>query len=164
MPSRSWSAGHQQAMFTLAVRLLGGHSDAHDAVQEALLAAWHTLPQFRGDAAFSTWLYRIVSNRCLNLVRRRSRQPAVGIPDEPASPGDDVHDPQRHAERAGLLADLRAALARLPAEQQLCWVLREVNECTYEEVAAMTDTSISTVRGRLYRARTNLAEAMNSWR
>ncbi len=154
---------YQQAMFALAVRVLGTRPDAQDAVQDALLSAWRKLPQFHGDAAFSTWLYRIVTNRCLNVARQRRSEPAGGL-NEPTPPGDDRDDPERHAVRTQLLADLRATLVRLPAEQRICWLLREVNDCSYEEVAAVMDTSVSTVRGRLARARSKLAEAMIAWR
>jgi RNA polymerase sigma-70 factor, ECF subfamily len=159
---------HQQAMYAVALRILADPDDAEDATQNALIAAWRQLPAFRAQARFSTWMYRIVTNHALNQLRRRAARSETSLDAVELEPGQQPvawsDDPYRHSETSALMADLRAALAALPEPQRVCWLLREVDNCTYREVATITATSLDTVRGRIYRARQQLAEAMASWR
>lgn len=159
---------HQRAMYAVALRILGNPSDAEDATQNGFLSAWRRLPQFRSDSKFSTWLFRIVANRAVDELRRRSRGagPCVdlaglGATRQPVASGV---DPYQRSETSALLADLRAALAGLPEDLRVCWLLREVDDCSYEEVATIAGVGLDTARGRTYRARRRLAEAMASWR
>lgn len=155
---------HQAALYRLALRLVGNPADAEDALQEALLDAWRRLDGFRGDSAFSTWAYRIVTHRCLDLLRRR--RPAVPVDEVAeehlAAPAEVA--PEQAAQLDAGLAALRVALGRLPDEQRVCWVLRELEGLGYAEIAEITGTSATAVRGRIHRARTTLAEVMRSWR
>lgn len=151
---------HQSALYRLAVRVVGDAVEAEDALQDALLDAWRRIGRFRGDAAFGTWMYRIVTNRCLDTVRRRRPEPVEDV-EVPARPAD---DPERAAERGAGMAALRTALAALPDEQRVCWVLREMEGLGYAEISAVTGASEDAVRGRIHRARTRLAEAMRAWR
>jgi RNA polymerase sigma-70 factor (ECF subfamily) len=157
---------HERAMFGTALRLLGRPGDAEDAVQEAFIAAWRRLPEFRGDAKFSTWLYRIVTNRSLNELRRR--KPAASLDDEDDGPVPAAlvltGGPERQAEQSALVAALQSALAGLPEPLRVCWLLREVDRRSYDEIAAIVGIPEPTVRGRIARARTRLAEVMSPWR
>lgn len=157
---------HERAMFGTSLRLLGRPGDAEDAVQEAFIAAWRRLPEFRGDAKFSTWLYRIVTNRSLNEVRRR--KPAASLDDEDDGPVPDAlvqtGGPERQAERSAMVAALQSALADLPEPLRVCWLLREVDQRSYDEIADIVGVPEPTVRGRISRARTKLAEVMAPWR
>lgn len=162
---------HQNAMFGVAVRILGNPDDAEDVAQNAFITAWRRLPEFRADAKFSTWMYRIVSNLALNAVRDRKRRAApVDDPETVAEQDGRWTDrsvgegPEEHAQRVALLEAARAALDRLSEDLRLCWLLREMEQCTYQEVADITKVSLDTARGRIYRARLQLAEAMSSWR
>ncbi len=155
---------HQRPLFALAVRLLGDRADAEDAVQESFLAAWRRLPDFRGEAAFSSWMYRIVTNRCLTLGRRR--RPTVALE---AAPGDtvaspDAASPEHVSEATGRLDALHRALDDLPIELRAAWVLRNVEDLGYTEIAEILGCSPDAVRGRIYRARRTLAEVMTPWR
>ncbi|HEV7471735.1 MAG TPA: sigma-70 family RNA polymerase sigma factor [Pseudonocardia sp.] len=160
---------HQGVLFRVAVRIVGDPADAEDALQEALLDAWRRIAGFQGDSAFSTWMYRIVTNRCLDLLRRRrpvvpvdeigeDRLVASGL----AAPGS--RGPEHAAEVDAGMAALRVALARLPDEQRVCWVLRELEGLGYTEIAQITGATGTAVRGRIHRARKELAEVMRSWR
>lgn len=160
---------HQGVLFRAAVRIVGDPADAEDALQEALLDAWRRIAGFQGDSAFSTWMYRIVTNRCLDLLRRR--RPVVSVDEIGedrlvasglAAPGSG--EPGHAAEVDAGLAALRVALARLPDEQRVCWVLRELEGLGYTEIAQITGTTGTAVRGRIHRARKELAEVMGSWR
>lgn len=159
---------HQRAMYAVALRILGNPADAEEAAQDGFVTAWRRLPQFRSDARFSTWLYRIVVNQALSELRRRARRAgtSVDLSDNDASdqPVALNTDPYQRSEASAFLADLRTALAALPTDLRVCWVLREVENCSYEEVATIVGVSLGTARGRIYRARRRLAEMMASWR
>lgn len=154
---------HSASLLALGHHLLGNSADAEDAVQEAFLSAWRRLPEFRHGAAFRTWMYRIVTNRCLNILRGRARVVPLETVAEPAAP--DVRSaPARVAETDATISALATALRGLSAEQRACWVLRELHGLHYEEIAQVMNTSQQTVRGRLFRARRSLTEAMEPWR
>lgn len=153
---------HSGPLLALAHDLLGSRADAEDAVQEAFLSAWRRLPEFRQKASFSTWMYRIVTNRCLNILRRPRPVPLDRVP-EPAD-RDACVSPPRVAEAAAAAAALAQALSALPPGQRACWVLRELHGLRYDDIAHMTGISEPTVRGRLFRARRALREAMDPWR
>lgn len=158
---------HQQSMFAVALRIVANRADAEDATQNAFLAVWRRLPDFHHDATFSTWLYRVITNHALNQVRSRARTDGqldmdslrCGLQPVASDP-----DPQQYGQASALVRDLRAALAALPDELRVCWLLREVDNCSYEDVAAIAGISPGTARGRIYRARRRLAGAMVSWR
>ncbi|WP_308296724.1 RNA polymerase sigma factor [Streptomyces sp. ISL-44] len=154
---------HSSPLLALAHHLLGNRADAEDAVQDAFLAAWRQLPEFRHSASFGTWMYRIVTNRCLSTLRRRPRALPLDTVPEPAA-HDPGSSPPRVAETDAATAALAAALGELNPEQRACWVLRELHGLHYEEIAHVTGTSEQTVRGRLFRARHALQEAMRPWR
>jgi RNA polymerase sigma-70 factor (ECF subfamily) len=153
---------HQRQLYRLALRLVGNRSDAEDAVQDAFIAAWRRLSGFRGDAAFSSWMYRIVTNRCLKLSR--TRRPALSLDDVGDQPTPDRASPEHQAETDDRAAALIRALQELPAEQRVCWILRDLHGLSYDDIAAIVSTSPDSVRGRLYRARRTLAEVMTPWR
>lgn len=151
---------HQRALYRVAVRVLGDPGDAEDALQESLLDAWRHLDQFRGDAAFTTWMYRIVTNRCLAALRRPRPLPTARAAAEVAAP----NSPERAAELDAELAALADAVQDLPYDQRVCWVLRELSGVGYAEIAEITGAGEAAVRGRIYRARVRLAEVMRQWR
>lgn len=163
---------HQDRAFTLALRLTGQAADAQDVTQAAFLAAWRRLPSFRGEAEFGTWLHRIVTNSALNLIRGRRRGPepreemtAAEVEQAATSvPTSRTGDPERQVEYRDLLAAVSAALGSLPEDLRICWVLRELEGRSYAEIEEMTGSPPDTVRGRIHRARTRMAEAMSGWR
>jgi RNA polymerase sigma-70 factor (ECF subfamily) len=149
---------HRLATYRVALRMLGDDGDAEDATQDAFVQAWRSLGGFRADAAFSTWMYRIVTNRCLNMLRARRRtEPLPQDREAPAS------RPDRIAEGRWQVQDLARAIARLTPEQRAPLVLRELQGCTYDEIAEALDLSISAVKSRLHRARLELLASMRSW-
>jgi RNA polymerase sigma-70 factor, ECF subfamily len=156
-------ARYQTAMYRLALRILGSPASAEDAVQEAFLAAWRQLPAFRGDAAFSTWLYRIVTNRALNAARAERRHRAVPLDSveavlvEPRPPPDTV------ATAASAREALAIAVGRLSPDQRACWVLRESDGLGYQEIATIIGITPDAVRGQIHRARRTLAASMKEW-
>jgi RNA polymerase sigma-70 factor, ECF subfamily len=151
---------HQAALYRLAVRVTGDPAEAEDALQESLLDAWRRIDRFRGDCAFTTWMYRIVTNRCIAMLRRRRPVPVDAVDDRVPAPDS----PERAAETGAGIAALGDAVAGLRDDLRICWVLRELEGLGYTEIAAITGASEDAVRGRIHRARTRLAEVMRPWR
>lgn len=143
---------HQDQVFRLCLRMLGNRSDAEDATQDTLFRAWRSLPRYRGEAAFSTWLYRIALNRCRDMGR--ARRPTAAF-------GDDLPDPDRDPEQCLLQVEGVAAIARAVAclsdDQRSAFVLREVDELSYQEIADVLGIGLGAVKSRLSRARAELA-------
>ncbi|MBB3663178.1 MULTISPECIES: RNA polymerase sigma factor [Prauserella salsuginis group] len=153
---------YEGPIYRLALRMLANAADAEDVTQEAFLAAWRQLGQLQEDAAFVGWLYRSATNRCLNVIR--SRKPlADSTPEEHAASGPDGK-PEQQAETSAQLAALSTAMGRLTPEKRACWLLREVHGRSYDEIATTLGVSATTVRGRIARARAELAEVMSPWR
>ncbi|MER6032014.1 sigma-70 family RNA polymerase sigma factor [Streptomyces sp. NPDC001851] len=154
---------HSRSLLTLARCMLGNPQDAEEAVQDAFVSAWRHLPEYRHRAEFHTWIYRITVNRCQTMCHRRPPPLSLDTVAEPAA-GDAWSQPARTAEEDAAMAALFRALAELDAGQRVCWILREVQGLPYKEIAHVTRTDEQTVRGRLFRARRSLQEAMGSWR
>ena len=149
---------HRLGTYRVALRMLGDESDAEDATQDAFVQAWRKLAGFRADAAYSTWMYRIVTNRCLNMLpARRRTEPLPTDREAPAS------RPDRIAEGRWQVEDLQRAIGRLTPEQRAPLVLRELEGLSYEEIAAALELSIPAVKSRLHRARLELLAAMRPW-
>ncbi|MCD7440778.1 sigma-70 family RNA polymerase sigma factor [Streptomyces lincolnensis] len=154
---------HAPALIRLATRLLGSRAEAEDAVQDAFLSAWRSLPEFHGRASFGTWMYRIVTNRCLNVLRaRKPVAPLETVGDLPAA--EHATSPVRITEARDAVRELREALDLLSAEQRACWVLRELDGRSYEFVADAVGISQEAVRARVFRARRCLTQALGAWR
>jgi RNA polymerase sigma-70 factor, ECF subfamily len=149
---------HRLGTFRVALRMLGDEGDAEDATQDAFVQAWRKLDGFRADAAFSTWMYRIVTNRCLNMLR--ARRPTEPLPERHEAPAT---RPDRIAEARWQVEDLKRAILRLTPEQRAPLILRELQGCSYEEIAEALELSISAVKSRLHRARLELLAAMQEW-
>jgi RNA polymerase sigma-70 factor (ECF subfamily) len=154
---------HGPPLLALARCMLGNPQDAEEAVQDAFVSAWRRLPEYRHSAEFRTWMYRITVNRCLTMRHRRPPPLPLDAVAEPAA-ANAWSQPARTAEQDAATAALSRALAELDAGQRICWILREVQGLSYKEIAHVTRTSEQTVRGRLFRARRFLQEAMGPWR
>ncbi len=147
---------HQDRLWRVAFRTLGDADDAADALQDALLSAYRGAANFRGDAAVTTWLHRIVVNACLDLVRRRSARSTVPLDETSADAGGGPD--QLAAWETG--SDVLAALRRLPAEQAAAVVLVDIEGFPVADAAAMLEVPIGTVKSRCARARARLAELL----
>lgn len=156
---------YEKRVFSLTSRICRNSADAEEAAQEAFLAAWQALPAFRGDASFATWLYRLVSNACVDILRREGRHQAMAGPsldDEESSPEPPDKSPSPHAlaERAELRRQIEAGLAALPPEYRQVLILREIHQCTYDEIAQICSIDLGTVKSRINRGRKRLRKIL----
>jgi RNA polymerase sigma-70 factor, ECF subfamily len=147
--------------FTLARRLTGNEEDARDVVQDAYLRAWKGIGKFRGDAAFSTWLYRITANAAASSVQRGRRHRAEPFADdfEPVDTGAEQMITQG-AESAETLDRIADALDELPAKLRSVVVLKDVYGLSHEAIAEELGISVSAAKVRLHRARRKLRDVL----
>ena len=149
---------HRDA-FGLALRLTGNEEDARDVLQDAYLRAYRSLGRFRGDARFSTWLYRIVANCSSTHTTKRRRYRLEQLPDDDLIVDSRPEsDPAAQAEAAGLRRALDAAIADLPPRLRSVVVLRDVYDLSHEAIAEELGISVSAAKVRLHRARRRLRE------
>jgi RNA polymerase sigma-70 factor (ECF subfamily) len=149
---------YQRDVYRLCYRYVNNHEDASDMTQEVFLKAYRAIGRFRGESAFSTWLYRIAVNTCLNF--RAKRRP----------PGDPVveslPDPEpgafAEAERKQQSEAVRRAVSRLPEKQRATLILKVYHDLTHEEVAGILGSSVGTVKANLFHALGNLRRMMQA--
>jgi RNA polymerase sigma-70 factor (ECF subfamily) len=159
---------YERSVYNTAYRLSGSYDDASDIAQEAFVRAWNNLKSFRGDSAFSTWLYRIVTNVFLDERKRRRSRPHRSLEEEldldessvtrqfeDPSPG-----PQERAEGDERRRLLEQAIATLPEAQRVMVVLYHTQGLAYEEIAEITRLPMGTVKSRLNRARLALRDRL----
>jgi len=151
----------ERPIFALAYRTIGREEDARDVCQETFLRAFRALPGFRGQAKFSSWLYRIALNLCRDWIRRERRAQVVQAPEtvdiiemaaalEPSETVEDL------VTRKDLARAVERAMVTLPEEQRTAIVLKEYHGLTFQEIADMLDCPLSTVKTRLYQGLTVL--------
>ena len=159
---------HQTRVYNLALRMTGNEEDALDISQETFLKAWRTMGKYRGECSLGSWLYRIASNLSIDLLRknkRQQREKIVSLEDN----GEDGRtlelpdlreEPQTILEREENRRAVWACLEKLPEEQRLILVLRDVNGLSYEEIGASMGLEMGTVKSRIFRAREKLANLL----
>jgi RNA polymerase sigma-70 factor (ECF subfamily) len=155
----------ERPIFALAYRTLGREEDARDVTQETFLRAFRALSGFKGDAKFSSWLYRIALNLCRDWMRKDRRAPLVAVPD-----GVDVEDlaaergPTETVEdlaaRAELSREVAKAMTHLPAEQRQAIILKEYHGLTFQEIADLMQCPLSTVKTRVYQGLSTLRKQL----
>ena len=176
---------YQRELQVHCYRILGSVADAEDALQETLVTAWRSLGQFEGRASVRTWMYRIATTRCLNILRSASRRPAMTLPQgvEPPEPSrlgevvwlepypdlvleelpDASAGPEaRYEAREAMSLAFVTALQLLPPRQRAALILRDVLDFPASEVAGMLDTTEQSVTSALKRARSTLTRELPS--
>ncbi len=154
---------HEKTVYNLALRSLGSREDAEDVTQETFLKAYRSLGSFRGDCKFSVWLYRIVSNLCLDQLRARKRRPTQsltvenddGEEDQLEIP-DEHFSPEKLLDRKLTRQSVQRGLASLPDDSRQILLLREIRGMSYEEIGQTLGLEPGTVKSRIFRARKRL--------
>ena len=154
---------YQKNVYNLALRMTGDPEDAADMAQEAFIKAYSSLSGYRGDSKFSVWLYRIVSNVCLDFLRAKKRRQTVSLSvtdddgeDTELDIADESKLPERIFERAMTRDAVRRGLAALTPEYRQILILRELQGMSYEEIAEVLGLESGTVKSRIFRARKKL--------
>ena len=145
----------ERPIYALAYRTIGREEDARDLVQETFLRAFRALPGFRGQAKFSSWLYRIALNLCRDWIRRERRTPVVQAPEgvdllELAAAAEPAEPLEMAVARRDTARLVEALMAKLPEEQRTAIVLKEYHGLTFQEIADLVGCPLSTVKTRLY--------------
>lgn len=159
---------YQRKLMRLVSRLVRDQAEAEDVVQEAFIKAYRALPQFRGDSAFYTWLYRIGINTAKNyLVTQNRRAPTSTAADaeeaETFDDGDqlkDINTPESMLATKQIAETVNLAMEALPEELRMAITLREIEGLSYDEIAEAMGCPIGTVRSRIFRAREAIAEKL----
>ena len=153
---------YEKNVYNIALRMVGDPDDAADMTQETFIKAYRALSSFRGDSKFSSWLYRIASNVCLDFLRSRSRHPQVSLStvDEDDRATFELPDMRQNPEeqlmkKLGMEA-VRRGLEQLPEQQRQILVLRELGGLSYAELAQTLGLEEGTVKSRIFRARKRL--------
>jgi RNA polymerase sigma-70 factor (ECF subfamily) len=150
---------HQARIYAVCLRTLADPEEASDAAQETFVTAYRKLGQFRGDAAFTTWLHRIALNACYDALRRARRRPRLHAVDDgrPREEGPPAPD---HADEIAGTVDVARALATVPQEFRVAIVLADVQDLPYDEIARVLEVPVGTVKSRVHRGRIALAKAI----
>jgi RNA polymerase sigma-70 factor (ECF subfamily) len=151
---------HRRAVYQVCFRFVNNHEDASDLAQETFVRAWKGLKNFKGDAALSTWLYRIAVNACLNRVS------AKRLPTEPLE-SDRFVDTVSEAPGTGLVREERAAavrhaIAQLPDRQRATLILRSYHDMSHQEIADVLGSSVGAVKANFFHALANLKKILGS--
>lgn len=154
---------YEKNVYNIALRMTGNSEDAADMTQEAFIKAYNSLQSFRGDSKFSVWLYRIVSNVCLDFLRSKNRRPTVSLSVEDDDGEDAQLDVADESQSPELLLDrkltrdsVRRGLDSLPPDYRQILLLREIQGLSYDEIAQTLSLEVGTVKSRIFRARKRL--------
>jgi RNA polymerase sigma-70 factor (ECF subfamily) len=156
---------HQRRVFNLVFRMLQQYEEANEVTQEAFFAAWQGLAGFRGNALFSTWLYRIAYNCALKQIEQRKRDNALHVAIQ-AEQLDRVNSDEKvgaQLEARDRQKFVQEHLSTLPAKYRIVLILRHLQDMTYEEMAEILTLPIGTIKTHLFRARNLLKERLEAF-
>ena len=162
-------AMHQKNIFSIAFRIAGNHEDASDMAQEVLIKIFRNLEQFKGDSKFSTWLYRVATNTCLDMKKKILKHSSYSLDQEletdEGSMATEIQDnsptPEQHAEQSEVQKAINTAISNLNDQHKKVIILRDVQGFSYEEIGDMLNCSVGTVKSRINRARAQLKKILS---
>ncbi|MHC4607252.1 MAG: RNA polymerase sigma factor [Planctomycetota bacterium] len=154
---------HQRNVLNLVYRYLGDASAAEDAAQDVFVKVHRARHKYEPAAKFSTWLYRVTVNHCLNVLRARKSRPIVAEPVEDLLEHPSAEDPDARLDQQELQGAVKAALASLPPQQRIAVLLARFEELSYNEIAETMDLSLEAVKSLLFRAKENLQRLLGRY-
>ena len=154
------ATAYEKKIYCLCLRMMGNPQDGEDAAQEAMLRIWQKMSQYRGECAFSTWVYRVASSSCMDAIRKRSRQIQPSLEDmkeQGFDPADDADTPEESVEKKERRENIQRAISSVPEQMRSVFLLRDVHGLNVEETANALQIAQGTVKSRLARAREKIA-------
>lgn len=163
-------SSYDKRAYNIAYRIMGNEEDAKDMAQEALIRVFKSIRDFKGQSSFSTWLYRIVTNVCLDELRRRKNNKYVPLEGTIQTAGGELHmelcsdkeTPESAYERVEQRELIVKAIEELNEEYKSVIVLRDIQGFSYDEISKMLDCSLGTVKSRINRARNMLRDKLKT--
>lgn len=152
-------SAHENKMYAVALRMCGNREDAQDCLQEAMLRVYRAMAGFKGQSSFSTWVYRITMNSCLDELRRRKSRTATSLDamlENGFAPSDEGDTPEQSSLRSEQRRALEQAIAKLPEDMRAAIVLRDIQGCSYDEIAEALNANVGTIKSRISRGREKL--------
>lgn len=152
---------HEKKMYAVCIRMCANQEDAQDCLQEAMLRIYRSISGFKGQSSFSTWIYRVTMNTCLDELRKKKNKQTTsldGLLDTGWSPSDDYDTPEHHAIEDERKKAIRGAIAELPEDMRSVIVLRDIEGFSYDEIAVMLGINVGTIKSRISRGREKLRE------
>lgn len=161
-------AGYQKRVFNIALKMIGNHEDASELAQETFIRVFKSIGKFKEESLFSTWIYRIATNICLDELRRRKGRKEVSLDEDIKLENGDVSrqiedtgpSPEAIAERNELRRKVNDAIGLLTEEHRLVIIMRDIQGFSYEEIAKITGCPEGTVKSRINRARQSLKQLL----
>ena len=154
---------HEKRMYAVALRMCANREDAQDCLQEAMLRVFRAIGGFKGQSAFSTWVYRITMNTCLDELRKKKNRQNTSLDnllDQGWSPSDGENVPEKQAMLSETRRQISSAIQELPEDMRAAVVLRDVHGFAYDEIANALDTNVGTIKSRISRGREKLREKL----
>jgi RNA polymerase sigma-70 factor (ECF subfamily) len=160
--------GHQKKVFNIALRMIGNYDEASELAQEAFLRAFKSIKSFKGDSLFSTWIYKITTNVCLDEIRRKKKKKLISLDEDIEHDGsefkrqikDDSPGPESVAENNELKRMVKESINLLPGDYKVVLVLRDIQGFSYEEISRILNCPTGTVKSRINRARQALKKIL----
>lgn len=164
--------GYQKKIFNLAYRILGNYEDAGDMAQEALIRIFRSIANFKEQSSFSTWVYRITTNVCLDEIRKKKNKKVISLDEEIRVEDGEMKRqimsddmlPDEAAELKELRTSVNNAINSLPEDQRLVITLRDIQGLSYDEISSVLDCPSGTVKSRINRARQALKNVLSTKR
>ena len=151
-------------MYAVALRMCGNREDAQDCMQEAMIRIFRAIGTFKGQSSFATWVYRITMNSCLDELRRRKARTSTSLDamiENGFAPTDENDTPERHSLQSEQRRMLEKAIAGLPEDMRAAIVLRDIQGCSYDEIAQVLETNVGTIKSRISRGRERLRAVLS---
>lgn len=155
---------YEKKIYALCLRMMGNAQDGEDAAQDAMLKIWQKIGQYRGECAFSTWVYRVTASSCMDAIRKRSKrmQPSLeDMKEQGFEPADEADTPEECVEKREQKEEIQRAISSVPEEMRSVFLLRDVHGLSVEETADALQIAKGTVKSRLARAREKIAAELS---